>query len=299
MANPTTIKKIALDIANVQHNSDVLAQWPIPSIEAMYYAGPFFVPAMLKEAGSWPSRPEELFAKKLLPGKLSNMLFFFLNDQAKKRMGPEAHAFGVATLIDHINAIRVNGEHATGINDTWLPAAWEPLENNQGQDLRRLTFMLDNLNEMRNPVFRALGTQYFFRGDNVYRYYFDVGLDQELLLITKKDGLHIDYFEHVLQPENLTEASLYLIKNGNISEATAKDTEKTVQERIETLGASTFDRTYVVENLFSAFGYTIPKAGEEFMRTPFPEEITEFYVKTCSLPVELLSAEIYKVLGGE
>ena len=300
MDTNTTLKKVATDVANVQHNSDILTQWPIPSIEGMYYAGPFFVPSMMKDIASWPDDPESLFKRGLLPGKLSNMLFFFLNDKSKKQMGPVAHKFAVTTLIKKVDKVRINGETEKDINDTWIPKEWESLKAVKYHNLKKLTFLLDNLNELVNPIFRGLGTEYFFKGDMVYRYYYHLGLDFKILIVSKKAGIEIDYFEHVFSPENLEYSSLFIIENDTIREDDAVEKmEELVQQKISSLDVTDFDRMYVINNLFSAFGYKVPEPCKEFVKSPFPKEITDFYVKTCTFPVEILSKEIYRVLGGE
>jgi hypothetical protein len=65
---------------------------------------------------------------------------------------------------------------------------------------------------MINPIFRSFGVQLFFDNKNVYRYYYRLDLGFEVLVRSPKDGMEIDFFEHILRPEKLDRSNIFTIK---------------------------------------------------------------------------------------
>jgi len=111
--------------------------------------------------------------------------------------------------------------------------------------------------------------------------------------------MKIDFFEHIIEPENLGESQIFLEENGIIVEGKLDALFEEIKEKINDLKRSKeFNREYVINQLFGAFNYDIPEAQKGFLKTPFPKEIVKFYIKTCTLPQDKLSQGIYHILGG-
>jgi hypothetical protein len=292
------LKQISSDIAYVQVNSDVLAQWPISSVEAMYYLGPFFVPSLIGDIKNWPVSKEDLFEKRLFPGRLSNLLFFLLEKNSKKKMGP-MHSILVNKIIETIVQIKDFDLSNKGFFRTWVPENFCALQNNQGKDLRKLVFLLDNLTELSNPIFRAFGMQFFANDKKVYRYYYNIALNFEILVVSNRKEFLVDFFEHVLVPEDLSDSVVYSIKENKISLIDSAELQAIVFENIASLSKNKFDKEYVFKSSMKSFGFEQNQSAKEFLLSPFPKEILDFYIKTCLLPQDLLSGEIYKTLGGD
>lgn len=291
------LKKISSDIARVQIDSDVLSQWPISSVEAMYYLGPFFVPSVIGSINNWPSDKESLFEKKMFPGKLSNLIFFLLEKNSKKKMGP-MHPILVEKIIKTILLIKKFDENNVDYFESFIPDKFSSLPRSGEKDSRKAVFLLDNLTELVNPIFRVFGMEIFADDKTVYRYYYNIGLDFEVLVISPRSNFHADFFEHVFVPEDLLNSSIYKIENNVFSTIETEDLISAVSDRIKSASNSNFDRVYVFESAMKSFGFQIPSSAKDFLASTFPEEILKFYVKTCTLPKEVLSTEIYSVLGG-
>lgn len=291
------IKRIAKDVADVQHNSDILAQWPISSVEAMYYSGPFFIPLIGKNISLWGNKPEDLYKQKLFPGKLSNLIFYFLSEESKEKMGVENHKILLQAILSKIMVYKLNNYLDDYKSPTWMPK-WNLNKNAKREDIKKLVFLLDNLAEMINPIFRTFGVQLFFDNKNVYRYYHRLDLDFNIIIVSSKEEMQIDFFEHIIKSENLDYSQVYIEKDSKIDEViNHKELFDTIKNKIEGLKNSKFDRNYVINQIYSAYNYEIPKEQINFLKTSFPKQIINFYVKTCKMPTDKLELGIQKVLG--
>jgi hypothetical protein len=293
------LQKISKDIAKVQHNSDILSQWPIPSIEAMYYSGPFFVPLFVKKLSDLKNNPEELFKNNIMPGKLSNLIFYLLNEKGKEMMGEENHKRVITMIIQKIASFKNKVYFEDYTSETWIPKEFIKLSGKNSVDTRKIVFLLDNLCEMINPIFRTFGMQLFFDKQNVYRYYYNLDIGFSVLIISDKKGMKIDFFEHIIHPEDLSFSYVYTIHNGNIKEKNTLELIQELSKKIESLRKNTFDREYVIKRLYENFGFLVPDNQLKFLKTEFPSPIKEFYIKTCKLPEEVLAKGVNKVLGGK
>ncbi len=292
------LRNISKDIAKVQHESDVLSQWPINSVEAMHYSGPFFIPKIGKDLMSWKNDPEGLFQQGIMPGKLAGLVFYFLNEKAKEKMGKENHKNLLGVILSKIMLFKNEDFLEDYTSKTWMPN-WNLDLDSKKVDVKKLVFLLDNLTEMVNPIFRSNGVQLFFDDENVYRYYYRAELNKGIIVVSSKKGMRIDFFEHIIEPENLEESQIFVYQNGVISQGEMDDIFEEIKDKINELkNKKDFNREYVVNQIFSAFKFSIPEPQIEFLRTPFPKEILEFYIKTCQIPKEKLSHGIYRVLGG-
>ena len=166
------------------------------------------------------------------------------------------------------------------------------------QNAQELVFLLDNLTEMVNPIFRSFGVQLFFDKVNVYRYYYRTNLDYNLIIASPKKDMKIDFFEHIIKSENLDKSKVYVEKDGILSVVDMVSLKQDIKEKINEIKKSEkFDKEYVIKQIFSAFEYEISEQQKGFLNSPFPKEIKEFYIQTCKLPVEKLEKGISKVLG--
>ncbi len=292
------LEKISQDIAKVQHESDVLSQWPINSVEAMYYSGPFLIPEVGKNLMSWENDPEKLFNKEIMPGKLAGLIFYFLNEKAKEKMGEENHKNLLMGIISKIMVFKKDNYLENYTNISWMPE-WEfPLNENK-VNAKRLVFLLDNLTEMINPIFRSNGIQLFFDENNVYRYYYGLELDKNIIIVSPKKNMKIDFFEHIIEPENLEESQIFIEKDGKIVEGNSEELFNVVKEKIDDLKNSReFNREYVINQIYSAFNFEVSEQQNGFLKTAFQKEIVDFYIKKCQIPEDKLSKGIYHVLGG-
>lgn len=292
------LEKISQDVAKVQHESDVLSQWPINSIEAMYYSGPFLIPEIGRNLMSWENDPEKLFINEIMPGKLAGLIFYFLNEKAKEKMGKENHKNLLMGILSKIMVFKKDKYLKDYTSVSWMPEWKFPLSANE-VDSKKLVFLLDNLAEMTNPIFRSNGVQLFFDENNVYRYYYRLELDKNIIIVSPKKNMKIDFFEHIIEPENLGESQIYIEKKGKIIEQDPDKLFNEVKEKIDILKNSReFNREYVIEQIFSAFNFEVSEQQKDFLKTSFPKEIVKFYIKTCQLPKDKLGKEIYGLLRG-
>ncbi len=292
------LKKISEDVAKVQHESDVLSQWPINSVEAMYYSGPFLIPEIGKNLRGWENDPLKLFKKDLMPGKIAGLIFYFLNEKAKEKMGEENHKNMLMGIISKLMLFKKENYLENYTSESWVPN-WNIPETAKNVNAKKLVFLLDNLTEMINPIFRSNGVQLFFDEENVYRYYYRLELGKKILVVSPKEKMRIDFFEHIIEPEDLEESKVFIEEDGKLSMIDVNDLFEEIKQKINQLKESKeFDREYVVNQIYSAFNYDVPEAQKGFLKTPFPEEIVKFYIKTCEIPEEKLSKGIYHVLGG-
>src|SRR3989344_6250834 len=218
MKYPQILQNIAKDIAKVQHESDVMSQWPISSVRVLYYSGGFFIPEIEKSITSWKNDPVSLFEQELMPGKLAGLVFYFLNEKLKEMMGGENHRTLLKTIISKIMTFKNDSFYENYTAASWVPEL--NLNPNVAMvDSRELVFLLDNLAEIVNPIFRSFGFQLFFDDKHVYRYYYRLDLNQKIIVVSLKEGMKIDFFEHIINPENLDRSQIYIDKNGEISNA--------------------------------------------------------------------------------
>lgn len=293
----TILQRLSRDVAVIQHNSDILSQWPVSSLEVMYFSGQFFLPALAGDMQKWGSTKEELSTIKLYPGKLSNLLFYFLNERVKEKMGEENYYGIFNSIIKKILLFKSGDFFKDSLSKTWIPD-WEISLQGEKTNSGEVVFLLDNLNEMISPVFRSFGVQLFFDENNVYRYYFRLGLDFNVIVVSPKSGMEIDFFEHVITPEKLTESYVFLEKGNIVSRADTSELKKVLVEKIELVKESTvFNKEYVIKQIYSAFGFKIPDEQIGFLASPFPQQIVDFYISTCQLPVEKLESGIAKIIG--
>lgn len=292
------IEKISEDVAKVQHESDVLSQWPINSVEAMYYSGPFLIPKIGKNLRGWENNPQKLFEKNLMPGKIAGLVFYFLNEKAKEKMGEENHKNMLREIISKLMQFKKENYLEDYISQSWMPN-WNFPDDSSKVDAKKLVFLLDNLTEMINPIFRSNGVQLFFDEENVYRYYYRLDLGKKIIIVSPKDKMRIDFFEHIIEPEDLEESRVFIEEDGDLTSVDANDLFEEVKQKINELkGSKVFNREYVINQIYGAFNYDVPEAQKGFLKTPFPEEIVKFYIKTCEIPEEKLSKGVYHVLGG-
>ena len=292
------LKNISKDIAKVQHESDILSQWPINSVEAMYYSGPFLIPEIGKNLKAWKNDPQGLFEKGLMPGKIAGLIFYFLNEKAKEKMGEENHKKLLIGILSKIMLFKKDDYLNDYTSESWMPE-WDLNAEYNKCDVKKLVFLLDNLTEMINPIFRSNGVQLFFDDKNVYRYYHRLDLDKKIIIVSPKQGMKIDFFEHIIEPENLEESRVFIEEDKGIIEGESDILFEEVKNKINELkNSKEFDREYVINQIFSAFDFAVPESQKRFIKTPFPEEIVKFYIKTCEIPEDKLSQRIYHILGG-
>ncbi len=291
------LKNISRDVAKVQHESDVLSQWPINSVEAMYYSGPFLIPEVGKNLMGWKNDPKSLFEKGLMPGKLSGLVFYFLNEKAKEMMGEENHKDLLMGILSKIMLFKKENYLDDYTSKSWMPE-WDLDANSKKVDVKKLVFLLDNLTEMVNPIFRSNGVQLFFDDNSVYRYYHRLALNKKIIIISPKQDMKIDFFEHIIEPENLDQSQVF-IEGGETIGGELDILFEEVKNKINELkNSKEFNRKYVINQIFNAFDFSVPEAQKGFLKTPFPEEIVKFYMKTCEIPEDKLSQGIYHILGG-
>ncbi len=176
---------------------------------------------------------------------------------------------------------------------------WDLDLNSKKVDVKRLVFLIDNLTEMVNPIFRSNGVQLFFDDEKVYRYYYRIDLNKSIIIVSLKKNIKIDFFEHIIEPENFEESQIFIYENGEISEGKVNGLFEEVRDKINELkNIKDFNREYVINQVFDAFKFNILEPQREFLKTPFPKEIIEFYIRTCQIPEEKLSQGIYHILGG-
>ena len=287
---------IAKDIAKIQHNSDILSQWPISSVEAMYYSGPFFMKLFIGDVLSSGESTDSLFSKKLYAGKLSNLVFYFLNEKVKEMMGDEKYSNTLNLIISKISILRGSDPLLKNKGATVMPN-WSVEKESDEVSSKTIVFLLDNLTEMVNPIFRSFGFQLFFDENYVYRYYYRTGLDFNIVVKSPKGEMEVDYFEHVIVPENLDSSKIYIEADGKLNATDLTELNNKITEKIRQLkSSSVFDRKYVIEQIYSAFGHEAPKEQIGFLDSPFPEVIKEAYVKTCSIPLEFLEKGIFNLI---
>jgi hypothetical protein len=292
------LKNISKDVAKVQHESDVLSQWPINSVEAMYYSGPFLIPEIGKNFLGWENDPQALFEKGLMPGKLAGLIFYFLNEKAKEKMGKDNHKNLLRGIISKIMLFKKDNYLEDYTSESWMPE-WNFDTDSKKVDVKKLVFLLDNLTEMINPIFRSNGVQLFFDDNNIYRYYYRLDLNKKIIIVSPKQGMKIDFFEHIIEPENLDQSQVFIEDGGKIIEGESDILFNEVKNKINELKNSRdFNREYVINQIFDAFDFDVPEAQKGFLKTPFPEEIVKFYMKTCDIPEDKLSQGIYHILGG-
>jgi len=298
MKYPQILQNIAKDIAKVQHESDVMSQWPISSVRVLYYSGGFFIPEIEKSITSWKNDPVSLFEQELMPGKLAGLVFYFLNEKLKEMMGGENHRTLLKTIISKIMTFKNDSFYENYTAASWVPE-WNLNPNVAMVDSRELVFLLDNLAEIVNPIFRSFGFQLFFDDKHVYRYYYRLDLNQKIIVVSLKEGMKIDFFEHIINPENLDRSQIYIDKNGEISNADMAEILEIVKGKIVQLKEKNlFNKEYVIKQIYSAFNYSIPAPQKVFIQSQFPKEIEEFYIKTCRIPEDKLSRILYEALGG-
>ena len=183
-------------------------------------------------------------------------------------------------------------------SNTWMPE-WNLNVDTKKVDTKKLVFLMDNLTEMINPIFRSMGVQLFFDDEKVYRYYYRLDLNQKIIIASSKEGMKIDFFEHIINPEDLDASQIYVEKDGKFIEGDLDELMEIVKGKIGKLNdTKKFDKEYVVNQLFSAFKYSIPEAQRGFLQTPFPEEIEKFYIGTCEISKDKLRYGVYSILGG-
>ncbi len=287
---------ISEDVAKIQHNSDILSQWPISSVEAMYYSGPFFMKLLAESVLGSGDSADDLFKNGFYPGKLSNLIFFFLNEKVKEIMGAENYSNLLNLIISKISILREDDlslrKNSSTIMPHWL------IENDTDEvSARRTVFLLDNLVEMVNPIFRSFGVQLFFDKKYAYRYYYRTGLDFNVVIKSPKEGMAVDYFEHVISPENLDSSKVYKETNGKLSGMDTDDLNQKLVEKVGDIkGLNTFDRKYVIQQIYDSFGLKIPNEQLMFLSSPFPEIVKEMYIKTCLIPIEYLEKGILNLI---
>lgn len=287
---------ISEDVAKIQHNSDILSQWPISSVETMYYSGPFFMKLLAKDVFMSGNTTSDLFKKRFYPGRLSNLIFYFLNEKVKEIMGAENYSnllnlivLKISTLRKEDPSLRKNGPT---IKPDWI------VENDTDEVSARSTvFLLDNLVEMVNPIFRSFGVQLFFDEKYAYRYYYRTGLDFNVVIKSPKEGMVVDYFEHIISPENLDSSKVYVETNGKLNGIGVDDLNKKLIKKIsDTKNSNVFDRKYVIQQIYGSFGFETSKEQLGFLNSPFPEGIKQIYVKTCLIPVKQLEKGILNLI---
>ncbi len=262
----------------------------------MYYSGPFFMkllPESILESGD---SADDLFKKGLYPGKLSNLIFYFLNEKAKEIMGAENYSHLLSSIIQKISASRKDDPSLRKNGPTVKPQ-WVIDNDADEVSARPTVFLLDNLVEMVNPIFRSFGVQLFFDDAYVYRYYHRTGLDFNVVVKSLKEGMAVDYFEHIMNPEDLDSSKVYVEKGGILSGIDVGDLNKKLIHKIgDVKDSSVFDRAYVIQQIYSSFGFEIPNEQSLFLSYPFPDAVKEMYIKTCSIPVGQLEKGILNLI---
>jgi hypothetical protein len=285
-------KKIAADIAKIQRNSDVLAQWPVPAVEILYYSTSFFLPLIFKKLEGQKYDPETLFRDKMLPGKLSHLMFFLLSPISKQVLGGRSKM--VNDIINNIGAIREDCVFENSF-DSWIPKSILKADPRKDQDVRKSVFMLDMLTEKRNPVFRTLGYEIFVKNGICYRYYYQTGLPFEVVSVAEKGGFYMDFFEHVESPEILEAASVYSLNNGTLSIIETERLEAILLEKLKDNRVPSIEE--IIKNLYDSYKMDMPEKQSKFIQSPYPEEVTSQYIKTCNFPEDKLIRGIEGILG--
>lgn len=289
---------IAKDLAEIQKKSDVLSQWPISSVEAMYYTGPFLVPGFAKQIGEMMQKTnEDLLSEGINSGKLSSLIFFFLNKKTKEEMGTDNYKMVLDFIINKIEELK-KIESSERMEDIIVKnRKINKIENND-ESLTKTVFLLDNLTEMTSPIFRTFGYQIFFNEDRVYRYYHRTNLGFDILVKSPVGKMDIDYFYHILRPEEISSGEIYIISNGDTEDIkNISELNDLISNKIKSIKENeSLDRKYVIKQTLSPFGIEIDEKIIKHGETEFPEGIVDFYKKTCELPLGILEKEIYNIL---
>jgi|GEM_PF-4634585 len=188
--------EIAEDLVNIFISGSYSDSWPIGSALASDIITKYFITDLIKYVSQNP---------RLYPLESSDF-FLMLNPRT---IPIEKKSECMKTLFANIRKTRIDLYFRTSIElKTDLVTIPDTILDKSTKDYHKVVFLLSNLSELQNPIFRRLNHDIYTKNNKLYRYY---RLDKEYVVISRCSQLpKLNFFGHVLQGESINSAAIFV-----------------------------------------------------------------------------------------